>query len=183
MSQLMLPYYPSHTKKYQFIINRVFRYNNKYYIKNYYKKNRIKLNDCSKEWGKNNRCKTRKTLAKWCKKNPNLLSKQRQRSNRKRRQSRVENKKQAYMIIQESKGFTYVFCNGWQKEKIHCKITDLDILTLEHSKKNGSIDRKKYTVHDNIYKDIISGERKVDDLEVLCFNCNFKRTRVEGFYS
>lgn len=47
-----------------------------------------------------------------------------------------------------------------------CGATDLRILTLNHKNGDGHSDSN------HIYRDIVSGRRKTDDLDVRCMNDN-----------
>lgn len=50
-----------------------------------------------------------------------------------------------------------------------CGNTDLRVLQINHINGDGRIELKNNA---NFYRDIYTGKRKIDDLELLCANCN-----------
>lgn len=58
-----------------------------------------------------------------------------------------------------------------------CGETDLRVLTVNHKNGDG---RQETQAFGALRKRILSGERAVDDLEVLCFNCNIRYEYVRG---
>jgi hypothetical protein len=58
-----------------------------------------------------------------------------------------------------------------------CKETDIRVLTINHIDGNG---RQENSILGFLRRRILSGERSVDDLEVLCFNCNIRYEYVRG---
>jgi len=67
--------------------------------------------------------------------------------------------------------------SGLKIPKCKCGCDDLRALQINHlepEKASGVTDYKKYGNATKFYKAIVEGERKVDDLEVVCRVCNAK---------
>jgi len=58
-----------------------------------------------------------------------------------------------------------------------CKEKDIRVLTINHIGGGGREENGEFGF---LRKRILSGERSVDDLEVLCFNCNIRYEYVRG---
>lgn len=55
-----------------------------------------------------------------------------------------------------------------------CGCSNVEALEINHTEGNGNSDRKEFgLVGEKLYKQIISGKRKTDDLNILCKVCNF----------
>ena len=63
-----------------------------------------------------------------------------------------------------------------------CGTNDLSLLTIDHINNDGSQDRKNNVgmAGTPLYFKIVSGKRKLDDIQVLCFNCNLSKRSWGG---
>jgi len=53
----------------------------------------------------------------------------------------------------------------------HCRFNDPRVLTIQHMLGGGNLEVQKGTGTWQFYKNIITGIRQVDDLSILCYNC------------
>lgn len=60
--------------------------------------------------------------------------------------------------------------------RCRCGETDLRVLDIGHKNGGGTKERKKIPVG-TFYRNILSGKRKTDDIEVQCVRCN----RIEDY--
>jgi len=194
MNQLMLPHYPFESKEYKSILGKCAwnrrklglvitrdqgRLPRKEILKRSSIKRKIKYH--------NNPIKYRLEAIKYSRKNPEKIKESRKKFYYKNRDSILKLNKIHYQkikltVFQKIQTFhkkTEIICNGWKLD-YDCKIKDTDMLTIEHSNGDGCIERKKGSR--TLYYAIFTNKRKIDDLEILCFNCNFKR-KVMGVYS
>lgn len=64
---------------------------------------------------------------------------------------------------------------------VACGIVDLRLLTINH--KNGRRLRRTKDAGDTFYYRILDGRRKIDDLEIRCYNCNVLYEFEKGYRS
>lgn len=55
---------------------------------------------------------------------------------------------------------------------VRCGNTDLQVLQINHINHGGRAESRKYSGFVGMYRAIIKGERSIEDLNVLCANCN-----------
>ena len=154
--EYMRNYYQKNKKKYS-ERSKIYRQKNKEVIairaKEYYQNNKINISKYNREWQKKNRDKMCKYSLKWRKKHPEKYKKLTRDTYRRR-------KLKAFQIISSK---TIPEC-------VNCGVTDLRLLEVNHKNLGGRKDIRK--LGSKFYCQIVSGERKVDDLEVRCRVCN-----------
>ena len=72
--------------------------------------------------------------------------------------------------------------------KCRCGLTDIRVLSINHKNGGGTQDRKKYNGGTRLYYAIVTGKRSIEDLEILCANCQIlyeyevgRRTKHPGW--
>jgi hypothetical protein len=54
---------------------------------------------------------------------------------------------------------------------VKCGLTDIRLLTVNHKNGGGNKERQLYRSQ-HLFREIAFGRRKIDDLDLRCFNCN-----------
>ena len=120
------------------------------YRRRYYLKNKDEILRFSKEYWKKHPEKIREYQKNWRKKNPEGFKKQ--------SRNYIKNlRKKALIIISNGK----LYCKN-------CGCDDYNFLEINHKNLDGKNDRNRLKFHLKIKR----GERKIDDLEILCKICN-----------
>lgn len=63
---------------------------------------------------------------------------------------------------------------------VWCAEDDIAVLQLDHVRSDGARDRKPGEAGLKIYYDVVLGRRPVDDLQVMCANCNTRKKRIDA---
>jgi len=87
---------------------------------------------------------------------------------------KAQNKAYSKIRLPQTKYEVLAHYSHGEPRCLHCGITDIDVLTIDHINGNGKTHRKGSLTGDNLYRWLRINSFP-DGYQTLCFNCNFKK--------
>jgi hypothetical protein len=128
------------------------------------KENKEKNNEYARKWKRYNKDKCSIMQKEWRLQHPEKIKEYNEKYKDDKKEINRYLRNQALEIIAKHHN-SEVKCWRCFEDKLWC-------LTIGHVNQDGKEDRKKTGAGNILYKKIISGERKCDDLKIECMNCN-----------